>query len=324
MRAIIPVAGVGSRLRPHTYSIPKVLLNVAGKPIFGHILDKIIEAGFDEATIIVGYLGEMIKEYALKNYKITFDFVEQEERLGLGHAIYLSRHTFSSDPILIILGDTIFDVNLTSMIENQQTQIGVKYVDDPRRFGVAETTDGYISHLVEKPEEPKSNLAVVGLYYIKHPDLLVECLKDMIKTNLRTKNEYQLTDALQMMIERGEKMKTFLVEGWFDCGKPETLLSTNQHLLGFQPIPPPIKGVVIQPPVFISENAKVSNSIIGPNATIADNAVIENSIIRNSIISEGATVENSLLEESLIGANAVVRGNYKRINIGDSSELEFY
>jgi glucose-1-phosphate thymidylyltransferase len=324
MRAIIPVAGVGSRLRPQTYSVPKVLLNVAGKPIIGHILDKIIEAGFDEATIVVGYLGEMVKEYALKNYKIKFDFVEQEELLGLGHAIYLSRHTFSSDPILIILGDTIFDVNLTSMIENQQTQIGVKYVDDPRRFGVAETTDGYISHLVEKPEEPKSNLAVVGLYYIKQPDLLVECLKDMIKNNTRTKNEFQLTDALQMMIERGEKMKTFLVEGWFDCGKPETLLSTNQHLLGYQPIPSPRKGVVIQPPVFISEKAMVSNAIIGPNATIADNAVIENSIIRNSIISEGATVVNSLLEESLIGANAVVRGQYKRINIGDSSELEFY
>jgi glucose-1-phosphate thymidylyltransferase len=324
MRAIIPVAGVGSRLRPQTYSIPKVLLNVAGKPIIGHILDKIIEAGFDEATIVVGYLGEMVKDYALKNYKIKFDFVEQEELLGLGHAIYLSRHTFSSDPILIILGDTIFDVNLTSMIENQQTQIGVKYVDDPRRFGVAETTDGYISHLVEKPEKPKSNLAVVGLYYIKQPDLLMECLKDMIKNNTRTKNEFQLTDALQMMIERGEKMKTFLVEGWFDCGKPETLLSTNQHLLGYQPIPSPRKGVVIQPPVFISEKAMVSNAIIGPNATIADNAVIENSIIRNSIISEGATVVNSLLEESLIGANAVVRSNYKRINIGDSSELEFY
>ena len=324
MRAIIPVAGVGSRLRPQTYSIPKVLLNVAGKPIIGHILDKIIEAGFDEATIVVGYLGEMVKEYALKNYKIKFDFVEQEELLGLGHAIYLSRHTFSNNPLLIILGDTIFDVDMKSMIANQQTQIGVKYVDDPRRFGVAEITDGYISHLVEKPEKPKSNLAVVGLYYIKHPDLLVKCLSDMIKNNTRTKDEFQLTDALQMMIEQGEKMKTFLVEGWFDCGKPETLLSTNQHLLGSQPIPSPVKGVVIQPPVFISEKAKVSNAIIGPNATIADNAVIENSIIRNSIISEGATVVNSLLEESLIGANAVVRGKYKRINIGDSSELEFY
>jgi glucose-1-phosphate thymidylyltransferase len=324
MRAIIPVAGVGSRLRPHTYSIPKVLLNVAGKPIIGHILDKIIEAGFDEATIIVGYLGEMVKEYVLKNYKIKFDFVEQEERLGLGHAIYLARHTFSNDPILIILGDTIFDVDIKSMIANQQTQIGVKYVDDPRRFGVTETLDGNIVHLVEKPENPKSHLAIVGLYYITQPQILVECLEEMIKNDTRTKDEFQLTDALQMMIERGQQMKTFLVEGWFDCGKPETLLSTNQYLLGFQPVPSPMKGVVLQPPVFISEKAKVSNAIIGPNATIADNAVVENSIIRNSIIGEGAIVINALLEESLIGTNAIVRSNYKRINIGDSSELEFY
>jgi len=324
MRAIIPVAGVGSRLRPHTYSLPKVLLNVAGKPIIGHILDKIIEAGFDEATIIVGYLGEMIKEYALKNYTIKFDFIEQEERLGLGHAIYLSRHTFSTSPILIILGDTIFDVDMKSMIANQQTQIGVKYVEDPKRFGVAESEQGHIIRLVEKPEIPKSNLALVGLYYITRPQLLVKCLEDMIKNNTRTKDEFQLTDALQMMIERGEKMQTFPVEGWFDCGKPETLLSTNQHLLGLQPVPMPRQGVVIQPPVFISEKAKVSNSIIGPNATIADHAVVENSIVSNSIIGEGAIVVNALLEESLIGTNAIVRGNYKRINIGDSSELEFY
>ena len=324
MRAIIPVAGVGSRLRPHTYSLPKALLNVAGKPIIGHILDKIIEAGFDEATIIIGYLGEMTKEYVLKNYKIKVDFIEQEERLGIGHAIYLSRQTFSTDPILIILGDTIFDVDLKSMIANKQTQIGVKYVDDPRRFGVAETMDGYITHLVEKPENPKTNLVIVGLYYITRPQLLVECLEKMIKNNTRNKNEFQLTDALQMMIDGGEQMKTFLVDGWFDCGRPETLLSTNQHLLEFQPVPSPIKGVMIQPPVFISKKAKVTNAIIGPNTTIADNVVIENSIIRNSIIGEGATVVNSLLEESLIGINAVVRGNYKRINIGDSSELEFY
>ena len=324
MRAIIPVAGVGSRLRPHTYSVPKVLLNVAGKPIIGHILDKIIEAGFDEATIIVGYLGEMIKEYALKNYKIKFDFVEQEERLGLGHAIYLAKNTFSNNPILIILGDTIFDVDLKAMVACQRTQIGVKHVDDPRRFGVAETIDGQISRLVEKPENPNSNLVIVGLYYITKPLLLSECLKEMIDSNIRTKDEFQLTDALQMMIERGEKMETFLVEGWFDCGKPETLLSTNKHLLEFQPIPSPIKSVVIVPPVFISKKAKVSNAIIGPNATIADNAFVANSIISNSIIGEGATVVNTLLEESLIGTNAVVRGNYKRINIGDSSELEFY
>ena len=324
MRAIIPVAGVGSRLRPHTYTVPKVLLNVGGKPIIGHILDKIIGNGFNEATIIIGYLGEMIKEYVLKHYTIKVDFVEQEERLGLGHAIYLSRHTFSRDPILIILGDTIFDLDIKAMVSSANTAIGVKKVEDPRRFGVAETGNGRITRLIEKPENPTSNLAVVGLYYIKQPQLLVDCLKEMIKTNARTKGEFQLTDALQMMIERGEKMETFNVDGWFDCGKPETLLSTNQHLLSQLPVPPSIETVVTQPPVFISQEATVRNSIIGPFTTIAEGATVENSIIRNSIVSEGASVTEALLQDSIVGSNAVVRGTYKRINIGDSSELEFY
>jgi glucose-1-phosphate thymidylyltransferase len=324
MRAIIPVAGVGSRLRPHTYTVPKVLLNVGGKPIIGHILDSVIENGFTEATIIIGYLGEMIKEYVLKHYTIKVDFVEQEERLGLGHAIYLSRHTFSRDPILIILGDTIFDVELKKMISSSHTAIGVKKVEDPRRFGVAETSNGFISRLIEKPENPTSNLAVVGLYYIKQPQLLVDALKEMIKSNARTKGEFQLTDALQMMIERGEQMQTFPVDGWYDCGKPETLLTTNQHLLSLLPIPQPIEGVVCQPPVFISPEASVKNSVIGPYTTIAEGASVDNAIIRNSIISEGATVSEALLQDSIVGSNAIVRGTYKRINIGDSSELEFY
>jgi glucose-1-phosphate thymidylyltransferase len=323
MRAIIPVAGVGSRLRPHTYTVPKVLLNVAGKPIVGHILDKIIDAGFDEATIIVGYLGDMVKEYVLSHYSIKVDFIEQEERLGLGHAIYISRQTFSRSPVLIILGDTIFDVDLKTMVHSEFTELGVKHVDDPRRFGVAETSNGFISHLVEKPEVPASNLAIVGLYYIKHPQLMVECLKEMIKNDTRTKGEYQLTDALQLMIDRGEKMKTFPVEGWFDCGKPETLLSTNQYLLERQTAPAHAQNVVVTLPAFISSTAKVSNAIIGPNATIADGATISNAIIRNSIIGEDAVVENALIEDSIIGSNSIVRGNYKRINIGDSSELEF-
>ncbi|MBI3005223.1 MAG: NTP transferase domain-containing protein [Ignavibacteriales bacterium] len=324
MRAIIPVAGVGSRLRPHTYTVPKVLLNVGGKPIIGHILDKVIENGFTEATIIVGYLGEMIKDYVLGNYKIKVDFVEQEERLGLGHAIYLSRHTFSRTPILIILGDTIFDVDLKAMIALDSSVLGVKQVDDPRRFGVAETTNGYISRVVEKPENPTSNLAIIGLYYIKQPDLLVQSLREIIKSNIRTRGEFQLTDALQMMIERGEKFKTFDIQGWYDCGKPETLLSTNRHLLDSNPLMPTSNDVLVKPPVFVSPEAVVKNSVIGPYTTIAAGAHVENSVIRNSIVSEGAKVADALLEDSIVGSNATVRGSYKRINIGDSSELEFY
>ena len=324
MRAIIPVAGVGSRLRPHTYTVPKVLLNVGGKPIIGHILDKVIENGFTEATIIVGYLGDMIKDYVLHNYQIKFDFVDQEERLGLGHAIYLSRHTFSRSPILIILGDTIFDLDLKAMIGHDCSVLGVKHVDDPRRFGVAETMNGYISRVIEKPEKPTSNLAIVGLYYITEPEKLVECLREIIKSNARTKGEYQLTDALQMMIDRGNKFKTFDIQGWYDCGKPETLLSTNRYLLDRNPLMPKSNDVLVQPPVFVSPEATVKNSVLGPYATVAAGAHVENSIIRNSIVSEGAKVADALLEDSIVGSNATVRGRYKRINIGDSSELEFY
>jgi glucose-1-phosphate thymidylyltransferase len=291
MRAIIPVAGVGSRLRPHTYTVPKVLLNVAGKPIIGHIMDKIIENGVDEATIVIGYLGEKIKDYILEHYSIKVDFVEQEERLGLGHAIYLSRHTISRSPILIILGDTIFDVNLKAMMKGEYSMLGVKKVDDPRRFGVAETVDGFISKLVEKPEHPNSNLAVVGLYYITQPQTLLDSLKEMIKANMKTKGEFQLTDALQMMIDRGEKVKTYSVEGWYDCGKPETLLETNRLLLAKAPKAKVPASVVIKPPVFVSPDANVTEA---------------------------------LLEDSIVGSNSMVRGRYKRINIGDSSELEFY
>ena len=324
MRAIIPVAGVGSRLRPHTYTIPKVLLNVAGKPIIGHIMDKIIAGGFDSATIIVGYLGDKVKEYITANYSISVDFVEQEERLGLGHAIYLARHTISKDPVLIILGDTVFDVNLSAMTKGEFSSIGVKEVSDPRRFGVAETKNGFITRLIEKPENPTSNLAIVGLYFVRRPDVLLECLKNMIKNDLRTKGEFQLTDGLQQMIERGEKITTYAIDGWFDCGKPETLLETNKHLLGQHSTHTSPAGVVVIPPVFISPTAVVKNSVVGPNATIAAGASVEDSVVKNSINSEDAVVKSALLEESIIGSNAIVRGGYKRINIGDSSELEFY
>jgi glucose-1-phosphate thymidylyltransferase len=324
MRAIIPVAGVGSRLRPHTYTLPKVLLNVAGKPIIGHILDKIITDGFRKATIVVGYMGDKIREYVTENYNIQIDFVEQEEREGLAHSIYIARETFSSDPLLIILGDTIFDVDMRSVLGGKVSAVGVKHVEDPRRFGIAEVTDGTVKRVVEKPEHPTSNLVLVGLYYMTNPKLLTECLNELISKDIRTKGEFQLTDGLQLMLERGEVMKTFPVEGWYDCGKPETLLATNRHLLEKQSTSRTIKGVVVEPPVYISKSAKISNSVIGPFATVADGATIVDSIVRNSIVSDNAQVQRALLDNSIVGNNAIVKGTFKRINIGDSSEIDFY
>lgn len=324
MRAIIPVAGVGSRLRPHTFTLPKVLLNVAGKPILGHILDKIIGDGITEATIVVGHMSEKIQEFLKTTYPdFRVEYVEQEERMGLGHAIYLSRETIHDDePLLIILGDTIFDVDLAPVLSGGVSSLGVKAVDDPRRFGVAVVRDGLITELVEKPEQPVSNLAVVGLYYLQHPRLLVSCLEEIVAKDVRTKGEYQLTDALQMMIERGEKIRTFPVDGWYDCGKPETLLSTNQSLLEKGSPARAVEGVVINGPVYISPSAKLRNCVIGPYATVGDNAEVTEAVIRDSIISENAKVSRVLLDHSIIGNDSVVTGGYKRLNVGGSSEIE--
>lgn len=324
MRAIIPVAGFGSRLRPHTFTLPKVLLNVAGKPILGHILDKIIRDGFTEATLIIGYLGDQVCDYVRSNFDIKVDFVEQEERKGLAHAIHIARHTISTEPILIILGDTIFDVDLKPVIAGRDTAIGVKYVEDPRRFGIAEITDGLVTRLVEKPEHPTSHYAIVGLYWIANPAKLLAAIDTIMNKEIKTKGEYQLTDALETMRAGGERITTFPVEGWYDCGKPETLLSTNRHLLDGNGATYQHPGVVIIPPVFIAPNAKVTDSVIGPYATIADGVTVTDSIIRNSIVGEEARVQQALLENSIVGSNASVTGSFKRINIGDSSEIDFH
>ncbi len=323
IRAIIPVAGIGTRLRPHTYTLPKVLLNVAGKPILGHILDRIKLEGISKVTFIVGYLGEMVKNYVEKNYDFDAEYIEQVEQNGLGHAIYLAKDTFGDDELLIILGDTVFDVDLMKMISSEYSALGVKEVEDPRRFGVAIVENNFISRLVEKPEIPISKLAIVGLYYIKNSKLLAQCLDEIIQKNIRTKDEYQLTDALQLMLEKGEKFIPFLVDGWFDCGKPETLLSTNHHLLEKMNNEEKIDGVTIIKPVYISPNSKIENSIIGPYTTINDGAIIKNSIVVNSIIGVNAIVENEILKDSIIGNNTIIKGQFKKLNTGDSTEIIF-
>ncbi|NJD23579.1 MAG: nucleotidyl transferase [Melioribacter sp.] len=324
MRAVIPAAGIGTRLKPHTYSLPKVLLNVGGKPILGHIIEKLLAEKITKATFVTGYLGEKIVEYVHKEFpSLKADFIEQEEALGLGHAIQVAMPTIDDDEIFIILGDTIFDVDLKKVFLNKNSSLGVKMVDDPSRFGVAVCENGKIIKLIEKPKEIISRLALVGLYFITNANLLKESLNDLFNKKIKTRGEYQLTDALQIMIDKGEKLTTFQVEGWYDCGKPETLLSTNQFLLTKRGTNRRVENVVINDPVFISENALIKNSVIGPFTTISDNCEITDSIIRNSIVSSGAKIEKAMLENSIIGSNAIVKSNFKKLNTGDSSEIEF-
>ncbi len=324
MRAVIPAAGFGSRLKPHTYSLPKVLLNVGGKPILGHIIEKLLVHDISKVTFVVGYLGEQIVEYVKKHYpKLDAHFVNQEIALGLGHAIQMAVPTLDDEEIFIILGDTIFDVNLDEVFSARKSSLGVKTVDDPSRFGVAVCENGKIIKLIEKPKEPISKLALVGLYYLTDSKRLIESLDELFKKEIKTRGEYQLTDALQLMIEKGHEFTTFPVEGWYDCGKPETLLSTNQFLLTHSGTNRRLENVVINDPVFIAENAVVKNCVIGPFTTISENCEICCSIIRNSIISPGAKISKVILEDSIIGSNALVKSNFKKLNTGDSSEIEF-
>lgn len=325
MRAVIPAAGFGTRLKPHTFSLPKVLLNVGGKPILGHIIDKLLSEQITKATFVVGYLGEKIVEYVNNEYpELEASFVTQEIALGLGHAIQMAVPTFDDDEIFIILGDTIFDVNIHSVFEKKISSLGVKTVDDPSRFGVAVCENDRIVKLIEKPQEPISKLALVGLYYIRNSKLLVESLNELFDKEIKTRGEYQLTDALQLMIEKGEQFSTFQVDGWYDCGKSETLLSTNKYILQTKGTNRNVKGSTIIDPVFISDSAIVVDSVIGPFATISENCVVKESIIKNSILSPSSQVEKSMLDNSIIGMNAVIKGNYKKLNAGDSSEIEFY
>jgi len=323
MKAIIPAAGIGSRLRPHTHTAPKALLHVAGKPILGHILDELLAFGIREAVIVVGFLGEKIVEYVKSHYPIKVSFVTQQELHGLGWAIYLTRDYIGDEPILIILGDTIFETDLTGLLKGRYDSIGTKIVDDPRRFGIAQTDGKFITELVEKPDKPKSNQALVGIYYIKSTGLFVKCLDELIDKKITTLGEYQLTDALGLMLKYGCKMTTFNVDGWFDCGKPETLLSTNRYLLSQIKSVDLREGNVLLPPVFISPTAILENSVVGPNVSVGDGSRIVRSVIKDSIISEGAEVVECLLEQSLIGNNSFISGQFKRANLGDSSEIAY-
>jgi glucose-1-phosphate thymidylyltransferase len=323
MNAIIPVAGIGKRLRPHTLSVPKALLMVGGKPIIGHILDKLKPLKLNKIIFIVGYMGDKIREYMKENYDFDAVYVEQKEQLGLGHAVWLSKEFAENEPCVIVYGDTVFEGTIPVDM-TVDGLIGVKPVDDPRRFGIVELENGFITKLVEKPQQPTSNLTIVGVNVIRNSRLLFESLDHIMEGEKRTSGEFQLTDALDLMVSNGAKLRTFPIEKWHDCGKVETLLSTNRDLLLSQELKDVgqrYKGCTIVPPVFIHDSAKIKHSTIGPDVSIDRDSSIENSTVSDSIINQGARVENSRLSRSVVGANTVVRGVSGVLNIGDFSEV---
>ena len=331
MKAIIPVAGAGTKLRPLTYTQPKALIPIAGKTILGVIVDQLLDAGVTEFVFVIGYLGEKIQRYIEKTYPhLPHTFVTQNDRRGTGHAIWLTKDAVGDDEIMIVLGDTVCDYNVKDILNSSASQIGVRKVDDPRSFGVAELNDkDIVTRMVEKPLIPKSNMAMVGIYYIKETAAMYAALDRHLHNTADENGEYHLTNALQHMIEDGIKFHAFRVTNWFDCGKKETLLSTNAILLKQMEDEHPEKQrsldfdtTVIIHPVNIAEGCSIRHCIIGPNVTIGEYTKIESSIVKDSIIGSYAELQQVVLNSSIIGNDAYVRGLSQSLNIGDNTEID--
>jgi glucose-1-phosphate thymidylyltransferase len=330
MKALIPVAGAGTRLRPHTYTQPKPLIPVAGKPILAHIIDELVKAGFTEFVFVIGYLGEKVRDFVQNHYKnIHCEFVVQNERQGLGHAVWTARDFLKDEEeLLIVLGDTVFDMDMSLMLKTSTTSLGVQTVADPREFGIVDLDDkGFVKKVTEKPRIPHSNLALVGLYKILEVNELLRGIEYNMKNDIRTNGEFQLADGLQRMIEKGVKMTTVQVNNWFDCGKKDILLETNRSLLEkhniFDVDLPVYDNTIIIHPVSIGDNCDITDSIIGPYVTIASNTKIEASIIRDSIIGSYSTLREIILNQSVIGSDTSIRGIRRSLNIGDNTEIDF-
>jgi len=329
MKAIIPVAGAGTKLRPHTYTQPKALIPIAGKTILSFIVDQLKEVGIEEYIFIVGYLGEKIQDYVQQTYpNLKTHFVYQNNRQGTAHAIQLTKEIVGSDEIFIALGDTICEFDIREVMTSPSSMLGIKKVDDPRQFGVVEIDEeGKVLHAVEKPSIPKSNNALVGLYKIKESDILFDCFTQLVTEDIKSNGEYNLTDALECMIKKGIQFNSFKVKHWYDCGKKESLIKANAVLLdktgGITVNPGMYINSIIIPPVSIAAECVIENSIIGPHVTIGNNTTIKSSVVKDSIIGTYTTLDEVVLDNSLIGSDAAVKGLSRTLNIGDNTEIDF-
>ena len=328
IKVVIPMAGLGTRLRPHTWSKPKQLVTVAGKTVLDHVLDMLStlpDSQEVELISIIGYLGDQIEDHISKYYpNIKSHFVIQENPRGQSHAIYLAREHLTG-PMMIVFADTLIETDLSNLTNEEQDAVAwVKPVPDPRRFGVAVLDkDEQVTKLIEKPREIDNNLAVVGFYYFRSAEDLLSAIETQMERDVQLKGEYFLADAINIMLEKGLRMRPEKIDVWLDAGTPEALLETNRYLLdnGHSNSQDQIdlSSVVINPPVFVHPTAELENCVIGPFASIGAGARVSRSIVRDSILEDEAQVCDVSLENSLIGRRAQIQQRAGSVNAGDNT-----
>jgi glucose-1-phosphate thymidylyltransferase len=325
MKVIIPLAGKGTRLRPHTHLVPKPMLKIAGKPVMAYILEDLERlGGVDQVIYVTGHLKEKVEQYARTQFKLPAAFVEQTVQDGTAGAVKLAQPYVDQD-VLIIFVDTIFETDL-SVIKRTDADgiIWVKEVEDYQRFGVVVTDkDGNMTKIVEKPDTPISKRANIGLYYVKNWKLLYEGI-DWVLKQPKNKGEYYLTDAFQYMIDKGAKLKVIDVDGWYDAGKLDTLLETNKIVLekGAARRPKNIEAsVTIHDPVYIEDDVILTNSTIGPNVTLGKGSKVESSTLTDTIVGSKGTIRHSQLHNSLIGDEVIIEGLKGELTVSDHSEI---
>jgi glucose-1-phosphate thymidylyltransferase len=326
MKVIIPLAGKGTRLRPHTHITPKPMLKIAGKPVIDYVMEDLERLGnVEQVVYITGHLKDKVEDYARKTYPFDSVFIEQKVQDGTAGAVALAKE-YIDQPVFIIFVDTIFDADL-SVVKTTDADgiIWVKTVEDYQRFGVVVSdAGGNMTKIVEKPKEPISRRANIGLYYIKNWKLLLEGI-DWTLRQPKNKGEYYLTDAFQYMIDHGAKIRVIDVEGWYDAGEQGTLLETNRTILekgrARRPsaVPP---GVTIVDPVYVEDNVTLRASTIGPNVSIGAGSTVEGSELRDTIVGTGSSVSGSTLSGSIIGDAAVVAGVRGKLNVSDHSVVQ--
>jgi glucose-1-phosphate thymidylyltransferase len=317
---ILPVAGLGTRLRPQTWTRPKPLVSVAGKPMLEHVLDRVLPLEPEQIVFITGFLGDQIEAWGRNHLDVPVAFVEQPEMRGQTDAILRTRDLVDGDA-LILFPDMLFEADFSALERvDADVVMFTKEVEDPSALGVAVVENGRIVRLVEKPREPISNLAVIGIYYIRCMADLYAAIEEQMRRGLSLKSEYFIADAIQLMINSGAKVISMPVSEWEDCGNAEALLSTNRFLLERQgAVSAPRQGAVIVPPSHVADDAIVEDSVIGPFASIGPGATVRGSIVRDSIVEEGAELVDALVDKSIVGRRASVRGLARRLNIGDDS-----